>query len=171
MQAAVELLQRLGTQERGHARGSLQTHLIGTCQLLEAWGCATAVCHGGLFHSVYGTSSYGLVSLSLDRRSEIRQVIGFQAERLAFLFCVSDRPSALWNALHALEIRDRLTGLRHSLSPDEAMGLLEIECANCLEQGLGHAFLQEALLLARSGGLALRAVIVQAIVRELAERT
>ena len=41
---------------------------------------------GGLFHSIYGTQYYKVQSADLADRKRIAEVIGPQAEELAFLF-------------------------------------------------------------------------------------
>ena len=51
-------LEQLGTHAIGHSERTLLDHLSGTCRLLESWSCPHTVCVAGLFHSVYGTSSF-----------------------------------------------------------------------------------------------------------------
>lgn len=163
MQGALDFLLRIGTLERGHARGSLHAHLIGTWELLHSWGCEPSVCLAGLYHSVYGTNFYELQSFPLQRRQEIRGVIGAEAEELVFLFCVADRPHALWDACQIRRVIDRLTGTSYPVSSDQAIALIEIECANCLEQGLGWQFLEQARKAVRIQTIELRPSIAAAL--------
>ncbi len=167
MQQALEFLERIGAARLDHAKGSLMSHLVGTCRLLQAWGCENSVCFAGLFHSVYGTQYYAPQSVSLSERSVVRDLIGDEAEHLAFLFCMADRPRSLWLAFESRLIVDRMTGESHPVSVDQARGLIEIECANCLEQGLGRPFLQQTCADWRSGRLALRESIALAVSRAL----
>ena len=109
-QQHLDLLLELNTDKNPHSGGALLEHLRGTHDLLHAWGNDQAVCVGGLFHSIYGTQAYHTRSASLEDRQRIRVVIGERAERLAFLFCVSNRgefygaldqdDAALWNSVH-----------------------------------------------------------------------
>ena len=90
----LDFLVGLGTDSVPHTgeKGFL-AHLIGVARDLESWGCDREVCRAGLFHSIYGTQKFQKFCLPLDRRDEVRQLIGERAERLAFVNCVMDRPS------------------------------------------------------------------------------
>ncbi len=90
----LDFLVGLGTDSVPHSgeKGFL-AHLIGVHRDLESWGCDRDVCRAGLFHSIYGTQLFQKFCLPLDRRDEIRQLIGERAERLAFVNCLMDRPS------------------------------------------------------------------------------
>ncbi|HUQ71599.1 MAG TPA: hypothetical protein VM165_18870, partial [Planctomycetaceae bacterium] len=90
----VDFLVSLGTESVPHTgeKGFL-AHLIGVYRDLEGWGCDRDVCRAGLFHSIYGTELFQKFCLPLDRRSEVQQLIGERAERLAYVNCVMNRPS------------------------------------------------------------------------------
>ena len=94
----LDLLLELNTDENPPSGGGLLDHLRGTHDFLEAWGNAQPVCLGGLFHSIYGTQSYKTESATLEDRQRICEVIGERAERLAYLFCVTNR-QAFFEAL------------------------------------------------------------------------
>lgn len=132
----IGVLRRFHADETPHSGRTLIDHLLGTYRLLERWGNPPAVCRAGLFHSIYGTNIFTFKSASFDDRATIRDAIGDTAERLAFLFCVSERPVAFLKA--ALErnyvLDDRVHGGRLPVSPDEVSALIEIEVANFLEQ-------------------------------------
>lgn len=83
----------LGIESIGHTGKTYLTHLIAVCRLLEEQGCDEAVCRAGLFHSIYGTERFQGFTLPLERRGEVRQLIGERAEHLAWLNCVMDRAS------------------------------------------------------------------------------
>ncbi len=121
----VELLVSLRANETRHSGRDLLTHLRNTHDLLEAWGCPDDVCAAGLFHSVYGTNSFKHQSCPLDFRPNIAKLIGREAEFLAYLFCVLDRPAALFT------LRDH----------ERRRELLQIETANLIEQGIGNKWL------------------------------
>ena len=133
-QKHLDLLLELDTDKNLHSGGALLEHLRGTHDLLQTWGNDQAVCIGGLFHSIYGTQAYQTQSASLEDRQPIRAVIGERAERLAFLFCVSNRgeffealdkdDAALWNRVH-----EETT----PVTQDELRDLIEMEMANYVE--------------------------------------
>ena len=66
--------------------GSQRPGVGGTRALLEAWSVDGWLCDAGLFHSVYGTESFRQVSIPLDLCGRVREGIGAQAERLAYVF-------------------------------------------------------------------------------------
>lgn len=130
------VLQRFHADETPHSGRTLIDHLLGTYRLLESWGALPAVCRAGLFHSIYGTNIFAFKSASFDDRPTIRDAIGDQAERLAFLFCVSERPVAFLKAVleRNYVLEDRVHGVRLAVTPSEIGALIEIEVANFLEQ-------------------------------------
>jgi hypothetical protein len=134
-QDALDLLHRLHADETPHTGRSLIDHLTGTYQLLDSWGNSQPVCLAGLFHSIYGTNIFAFRSARLDQRREIRAAIGETAEHLAYLFCTSERPLALLQALLQphLGLPDMTDGSPRTIEPQELSALLEIEVANFLE--------------------------------------
>ena len=46
-----------------------------------------------MFHSIYGTEKFQGFTLPLERRAEVRALIGDRAERLAYLNCAKDGPA------------------------------------------------------------------------------
>jgi len=74
-----------------HSQRALLDHLLGTRQLLLDWGARPAVCDAGLFHSVFGTEHYAPQAIPLSMRADVRQLIGDEAESLAWLFCIMRR--------------------------------------------------------------------------------
>lgn len=130
------LLENYGTAAAPHTGRSLRDHLIGTFDLLNAWGNARDVCLAGLFHSIYGTEVYTHASADLAERNTIREAIGSRAEELAYLFCACDRRHLLSNVERgdALVLHDRLTNGTVSLDRGTLAALVEIAFANELEQ-------------------------------------
>jgi hypothetical protein len=114
----------LGADDMSHKRAhTLWDHLKGTHDLLESWGAAEHVCLAGLFHSIYSTQQYPQQCLepTLDNRVLIVKLIGEKAEFLAYVFHKSDRLLFL--------------DMGHHEASQDLKDLLEIECANLLEQG------------------------------------
>ncbi|MFN7144007.1 MAG: DUF6817 domain-containing protein [Myxococcota bacterium] len=136
LDAHVRFLEAHGAATLAHTDTGLLAHLRGVHALLEAWGARAAVRDAGLFHSVYGTESYGAAALPLALRDEVRARIGAEAERLAWLFGVLakaslyanlGRPGPAW-------VEDRLTGARVDLDGTEFADLCDLTVANWLEQ-------------------------------------
>lgn len=88
-----DFLLQLGTDKVGHSEKSFLAHLIGVYRDMQARGCTEEVCRAGMFHSIYGTELFQKFSLPLERRGDIRQLIGERAERLAYVNCLMDRAS------------------------------------------------------------------------------
>ena len=66
-----------------------------------------------MFHSIYGTEKFQGFTLPLERRQEVRDLIGDRAEYLAYLNCAMDRASfdrAVEQRDAPYQIIDRITG-------------------------------------------------------------
>ena len=134
-QSYLDLLRALTTDESPHSGRTLLEHLMGTYNLLEEWGNQKGVCVGGLFHSIYGTQYYTVQSTDLSDRKRIADVIGAQAEELAFLFCTTDRMGFFTEAHQANPMLvDTATRKSVSVSTETLRDLIEIEVANRIEQ-------------------------------------
>jgi hypothetical protein len=135
-----DFLERSGTLSRFHSGRSLYDHLRGTERLLRNWNRAEAICQAGLFHSIYGTNAFRQSSLDIAKRGVLVELIGTQAEHLVYLFHLCDRPWALIGALQSHGIVSRLDGQFLALNEQELVSLIEVECANLLEQRSGKRF-------------------------------
>jgi len=131
----LDLLRRYHANLTPHSGRSLIDHLLGVYGLLESWGNAPEICRAGLFHSIYGTNIFNVKSADFDQRSAIQEGIGERAERLAYIFCVSDRPVAFLKAAAEKDYRlsDIVHGTELPIDPSELNALIEIEVANFLE--------------------------------------
>jgi hypothetical protein len=131
----VRFLQAANTETMPHTEHGLLDHLLGTRQLLVDWGADASVCDAGLFHSVYGTEHYEPKAIPLSMRAEVRQLIGEQAEALAWIFCIMRRETFDENLghEHELSVRDRLTGERVPLTRAQFHDLVTITFANTLQ--------------------------------------
>jgi len=127
----------LRTQDIEHSGRDFYTHLRGTYDLLAAWGNPKFVCLAGLFHSIYGTFVFRRKTLAFDQRNTVRELIGHQAEFLAYVFCVTERGGfpALAAGSGRVVVEDYRTKEKIALSRTELTHLLEIEAANLIEQG------------------------------------
>jgi hypothetical protein len=132
---------------------------------MEAQGCDEELCRAGMFHSIYGTEQFQGFTVPLERRPEIRSLIGERAERLAYLNCAMDRASldrAAERGVEPYRVRDRVTGEEVSLSRSEFDGLCRVHLYDWLEQvprsrlGWGYRRAAYRRLAERLGGAATR---------------
>jgi hypothetical protein len=90
-----------------------------------------------MFHSIYGTELFQGFKLSVERRPEIRALIGDRAERLAYLNCAIDRAffdRTAEQQTGPYRVRDRLTGEVVELSTEDFDDLCRIHLFDWLEQ-------------------------------------
>jgi hypothetical protein len=124
----------------GHSGRSFLEHLLCTWRILVDWRMPRAVCRAGFMHSAYSTSFYHHALFPLDQRATLRQMIGREAEDLAFRFCTMDR-RAFWDRLVSrgdtamFSYPDRLrSGAPVRVDRKTLSRLLIIESANIAEQ-------------------------------------
>ena len=86
----IQFLKKIGCDEVGHKNQTLLDHLIGVHNILESWDVPEYVRNAGLFHSVYGTTYFK--PQMVTSRPMIKELIGDQAEILAYLYCIISAP-------------------------------------------------------------------------------
>lgn len=131
----IDFLVALGVDGIAHTSKTYLGHLVAVYRLMQRQGCDEELARAGLFHSIYGTERFQGFTLPLERRNEVRDLIGPRAERLAYLNCLMDR-SSLDRALDGTEpyvIRTR-TGEEYSLTRDECDDLCRVHLYDWLEQ-------------------------------------
>ncbi|WP_083344294.1 aspartyl/asparaginyl beta-hydroxylase domain-containing protein [Terriglobus roseus] len=134
------LIGRGATHLRHAGSRSLLDHLDGTRRLLEVWKQDLHLQHAGLFHSVYSTESYHHSLIPLSERDTIRELIGEQAERLAYLFCVVPRSQYLslarFGPREAKQVRLHDTNFAGDVvvGVDDVRDLVTLYLANIVEQ-------------------------------------
>ncbi|HUY36654.1 MAG TPA: hypothetical protein VMV69_28225 [Pirellulales bacterium] len=132
-----DFLVALGTDKVPHTDEVFLAHLIGVYRELGVWGCHEVVCQAGMFHSIYGTEKFQLFSLPLDRRPEVRALIGERAERLAYANSAMDRASfdrAAEGRGETFRIADRLTRGEIVLKRVDFDDLCRVHLCDWLEQ-------------------------------------
>jgi hypothetical protein len=131
----LQFLRKANTDTMPHSDRGLLHHLLGTRQLLVEWGARPVLCDAGLFHSVYGTEHYELKAIPLTMRNEVRQLIGEEAESLAWLFCMIRRETLDQNLGRDGEFRvqHRLTDEWLPLTKTQFQDLSTLTMANSLE--------------------------------------
>lgn len=131
-----DFLVGLGIEKIDHTQKSYLAHLIGVHRLMETQGCSEELCRAGMFHSIYGTELFRGFTLPLERRTEVRALIGERAERLAYLNCFMER-ATLDRALetdaepYAIELR---TGEEVNLARPDFNDLCRVHLFDWLEQ-------------------------------------
>jgi hypothetical protein len=133
----LEFLERKGAKAISHLGRTLFDHLIGTAGLLWHWGCGEVICRAGLFHSVYGANDFTTTIVDPMQRSQVGELIGAEAERLAFLYGtiqfgdVYREPGDI-RRYSAIDKRGTRT---ETLTEDDICGLNLISWANMIDQG------------------------------------
>src|SRR6516225_6659441 len=124
-----DFLLGLGTEQVSHTNKTYLAHVIGVYRYMQARGCTEELCRTGMFHSIYGTELFQRFALPLERRAEVRALIGERAERLAYLNCAMDRASfdrAVDQTAESYEFHDRLTDAPVQLSRSDFDDLCRI---------------------------------------------
>jgi hypothetical protein len=133
LEGLIAWLRMQGAGRIEHSGRTLLDHLSNTYAILAECGQEPHVCLAGLFHSAYGTNAFRRVTIAPSRRMEVRELIGQDAETLAWIFGHIDRPRAIIEALqrHGMEWPKG----EHPRGGGAAIhDLAAIECANLLEQ-------------------------------------
>ena len=120
-----------------HKSGSLHDHLVRTFAILEQCGFGDDICFGGGLHAVYGTSAFPRRLLARSDRAAVIDAFGAEAERLAYLFALLDRPKTLEAPL-SLGATTAVVAARNDkplpLPRSVFEALRAIECANLEDQ-------------------------------------
>jgi hypothetical protein len=127
----------VGANEVSHTNKTYLAHAIGVYGDLKKWGADEDLCRVGLFHSIYGTELFQGFTLPLEKRGEVRDMIGVSAERLAYINCAMQRDS--FDAIISQEqepyvIKDRLTGGVIEMDKEEFDRLCTLHLCDWLEQ-------------------------------------
>lgn len=132
---AILFLKSHSADQISHVKGTLLSHLEGTYELLREWGNPNRLCLAGLCHAVYGTYGFEMRLLDTSLRSQLRELIGAEAEEIVYFYASCDRPSVYPQIGRRSPVwfRDRFSGAE--FAPDGLMfgSLLELTFANELE--------------------------------------
>jgi hypothetical protein len=88
----IDFLKSIGSDKVKHSGGTLLEHLIGTSEELKKLGAPEYLQDAGLFHSVYGTVYFMPEGGLVDDRQVVKDLIGEDAEEIAYWFCILDLP-------------------------------------------------------------------------------
>jgi hypothetical protein len=127
--ARLDLLKALGYADVQHdSHVPFLSHLIGTRRVLAEWGSRPELCDAGLFHSAYGTEFF--TPEECPERSTVIDVIGADAERVAWLWC-SIRRATLDPGARTAVLR---TGAVEPLTDQEVADVATLWAADTVEQ-------------------------------------
>ncbi|MFD5034916.1 DUF6817 domain-containing protein [Streptomyces sp. NPDC058405] len=131
---AIALLRKLGAADIAHPGGTLVAHLQRVRGQLAVWGARPALQLAGLCHAFYGTDGFPTALLSPDRRTDLAEVIGAEAEAIVHLYASCDR-KATYPTLAETDgaFRDRFTGRLHTPDPQFRRDFAELSAANELD--------------------------------------
>ena len=82
-----DYLLEVGAGEVTHTEKGYLSHAISVYNDLRKWGWNEELARTGIFHSIYGTELFQRFTLPLERRAEVRGLIGERAEWLCWLNC------------------------------------------------------------------------------------
>ncbi|MFO0845815.1 MAG: hypothetical protein U0797_26105, partial [Gemmataceae bacterium] len=162
----IDFLLGLGIEKVDHTGKTYLAHLTNVYRLMEAEGCREELCRAGMFHSIYGTQQFQGFKLPLDRRPDVRALIGERAERLAYLNCAMDRAAfdrAVGQGREPFLYRDRITQEEQNLPGEDFDDLCRVHLFDWLEQvprsrfGWGYRRAPYRAMAERLGGSALTA--------------
>lgn len=131
----IAFLERHGAGDTAHSDADLLAHLEGVHDLLRSWGARDALCDAGLFHSVYGTDIFPTGTVPHEERPAVRELIGEEAETIAYLFGTLTRAGLFDAAFDGppflLEAR---SGATVGVTEAQYADLAAVTVANWLEQ-------------------------------------
>lgn len=128
---------QVGADSVSHTEKSYVAHAIGVYTDLKEWGRDETFARIGLFHSIYGTALFQGFTLPLEKRSEIRDMIGEYAEWVVYLNCAMDRDSfdaQVPRREAPYPIRDRFTDQDIPLDETTFDDLVTLHLCDWLEQ-------------------------------------
>ena len=127
----------VGANDVSHTSKTYLAHAIGVHRDLKKWGADEDLCHTGLFHSIYGTELFQGFTLPLEKRGEVRGLIGEAAERLAYINCAMQRDTfdaIIGQGEAPYVITDRLSGEPIEMDREEFDRLCTLHLCDWLEQ-------------------------------------
>jgi (p)ppGpp synthase/HD superfamily hydrolase len=125
----------LGTEKVPHSNTPFLAHLIGVYRDLKEWGAPEHLVLAGLFHSIYSTQAFQRFGLDVEKRDEVRALIGERAERLAYINCALTRESLDASVAEGRpQLWDRFENAPLPISDEEFTDLITLHLCDRLEQ-------------------------------------
>lgn len=136
-QELVDYFHTLATEDVEHSEGTYMGHCFTVYRDMKKWGFDEELARAGLFHSIYGTELFQRFKLPIEKRQEVRELIGERAERLAYLNCsinYDEFDEELTRRGETFRMTSRLTGEPIELNNAELEDLLRVHLVDRLEQ-------------------------------------
>jgi len=136
-QELVDFFKTSGAAGVEHTDGTYLGHCASVYRDMKKWGFDEDLARAGLFHSIYGTGIFQKFGLPLERRAEVREMIGERAEKVAYLFCAMDYDSfdrELERGTPPYSMIDRFTGEPVEMTPAEFEDVARVQLVDWLEQ-------------------------------------
>ena len=136
-QDLIAYFRALAVEDLEHSGGTYLGHCASVYRDLKKWGASEELARAGLFHSIYGTIQFDRFALPLEKRQEVRELLGEHAERLAYLNCAIDYDSFdrdIVNGEAPYRMLDRYTGDLVEITDDERNDLFVLHLCDRLEQ-------------------------------------
>ena len=132
-----DFIREVGADDVEHSEKSYVAHAVGVRNDMQRWGCDEDLCRAGVFHSIYGTELFQRFTLPLERRGEVRALIGERAEWFAYLNCAMSRAEfdrAVFQTEGPYFIRDRFSEQDIPVSEPDFDELVRMHVCDWLEQ-------------------------------------
>jgi len=136
-QELVDYFHALATEDVAHTEGTYMGHCFTVYRDMKKWGFDEELARAGLFHSIYGTGLFQRFKLEVEKREEVRELIGERAERLAYLNCsiiYDEFDEEFARGGETFRMTSRLTGEPIELNSEELDDLLRVHLVDRLEQ-------------------------------------
>ena len=134
----VQFLTDLGTESIGHSGDKKYlAHLVSVFNDVRSWGGSQYLARSGMFHSIYGTQLFQGFTLPVERRDELKALIGEDAEWIAFLNCFVHREpfdQAIIDGSTDYVVHNRETGESYQLTEQNWKDLIFLHLCDWLEQ-------------------------------------
>ncbi|WP_416973461.1 DUF6817 domain-containing protein [Streptomyces sp. 4F14] len=133
-QELTAVLTELGAAAMPHPGGTLLTHLHRVHDRLAGWGARDALQLAGLAHAFYGTDGFPHPLRPPDRRTELIDLIGAEAEAAVHLYASCDRAATYPHLTgEGAPFRDRFTGRTFRPDAGRLRDFAELTVANELD--------------------------------------
>ena len=131
----IGFLNELNAKDVQFFERDLLDHLKGTYNVLRQWQASDDLAFAGLFHAIYLTDFFKCNDPTPGNRERVRQVVGANAELIAYRYCVMNRREFIERKPSATcEFEDTFTSVSAKLTKDEDRDVAELIWANAIEQ-------------------------------------
>lgn len=133
----IDFLKSEGADQISHSEKTYLGHAVAVFNDMQSWQCDDDLCRAALFHSIYGTQLFQRYAFPLERRHELREMIGERAELFAYWNCAMDREAfdqEVFRTEVPFQLIDRFADREIELSADDFDDLCRLHLCDWLEQ-------------------------------------